>query len=77
MSQMSKEAIERARDLAESHVEQKECTCNDDSFSCAYRDAQHDFVRGYSAGMQDPDANADIIAERDSVIRSYLKHIKN
>lgn len=34
------------------------------------------YKEGYQAGMQDPDANADIVAERETVIQYHLNHIK-
>lgn len=61
---MSEAIRKRAKELADKHVEQKECTCDEDDYSCAYRDSYHDYVRGYVEGMQDPDANADSIEER-------------
>lgn len=36
-----------------------------------------DYEAGYQAGMQDPDANADIIAEHYRVIVNQLKHIRD
>lgn len=68
MSQMSEAAKQRMEDYVDS--------CDNQAGSFLGRHLEEIRREAYQAGMQDPEANADIIAERDSVIRGHLKHIK-
>lgn len=71
---MTKESIERAKEFS-GHQAQKH-------FPMSFHESERKTAAfigriSYLQGMQDPDANADIIAERESVIRFHLKTVKN